>query len=82
MTTNQFTTAYQLYVSTPDIAIRDGDLDVFYGFGLPDFDPVVCRLVDVARLIGWQAQYLGGGFDLIALNEIRNLGRTRFTIID
>ncbi len=61
--------------------LDDSSLDVFLGFGLPGFRPVVCTLQMVARLIRWQCQQFNGGWDAEALQEIARHGRHRFIIV-
>lgn len=57
-------------------------LALFDGFALPDFQPVTCRIMDVVALIIWQCAQFNGGWDMAALNEIREAGRKRFLIVD
>ena len=78
----ELTRALSMYESNPQTCIDNGDLGIFDGYGLPDFKPVNCRIVDVARLIGWQCQYIGGGLDMVELNELARLGRKRFNLLD
>jgi hypothetical protein len=65
-----------------DVDLSNQEQDHFYGFGLPDFEPVVTTIPQVARLIRWQAQYMNGEWDMEALNEVRECGRRRFLIVD
>ena len=78
MTTQQFRAAFQAY-ERGDLTMDN--LHIFDGFGLPDFEPVTCRIEDVAGLIAWQCSYINSdGIDVDALNEIRKFGRKRFLI--
>ena len=63
-----------------DIDLSDEELGVMNGYGLPDFKPVSVSTRQVARMIRWQAQYIGGGWDAEEINSIRQLGRKRFEI--
>jgi len=79
MTTAQFQAAFDIAKSDRDLTAVDDS--VMYGYGLPDFKPVVATIEAVARTIRWQCQYLTGGWDSEALNECRNLFRHRVTIL-
>lgn len=58
------------------------DIDVFHGYGLHGFKPVTCTLRQVAALIRWQCVYLNGNLDGAALDELADLGKTRFIVLD
>jgi len=82
MTKQEFKRAFALAQSDVDL-IEHVDLAVFDGCGLPDFQPVAVTTAQVAGLIRWQGQYIfGGGFDMEAVNEVRQIGRRKFEIID
>ena len=57
-----------------------GGMSLFDGFGLKDFSPVACSLMDMARLICYQCLQFDGEFDKEAVSEIWN-HRRRFHII-
>lgn len=78
MTTQEFKSAFAL--ANGPAELLGEDLAPFDGFGLPEFQPVTVTIRQVARLIRWQAQYIGGGWDSTALDEIRSCGRRRFVI--
>lgn len=57
-------------------------LEVFDGFGLPDFQQVVVTKEMVADLIRWQCFYImGEGLDQEALQEIKDIGRNKFMVV-
>jgi len=62
-------------------AALNADIDIFYGFGLPDFKPIVCTPEALAKLVRWQCVCLDGSIDHDALNEIATIGRHRFTVV-
>lgn len=80
MTAQQFKQACRIAMS--DVDLSEHDIDIFDGFGLPDFKQVFVTLAQVARLIRWQCQYMSGGFDSEALQEVQRYGRSRFVVID
>lgn len=67
MTKNQFSEATKLAQSGDDLP---QDLEIFNGFGLKAFKPIVCTIRDLAALIRWQAVQFNGNLDLENLNEI------------
>lgn len=74
------------FQSAFDIAKSDADLSqdpvyIFNFFSCRDFQPVVCTLRQVARLMRLQAHELGGQWDMAALSEIREAGRKKFEIV-
>jgi hypothetical protein len=75
----QLDKALRLAQSNADLSAHD--INVFDGFGLPTFAPVIVTLPQVARLIRWQAVYLNGGVDNAALAEVADAGRRKFTVI-
>ena len=62
------------------IDLQNDDMDIMYGCGLPDFQPVSVSTRQVARLIRWQAQCFDGTWDSEAVNEVRQIGRRMFEI--
>ena len=78
MNKNELQEAFDLAKSDTDLTLHD--FDVFFGFGLPDFEPVSCTIQQVARLIRWQCQYLNGQWDMEAFDEIRKHGRKKFLV--
>lgn len=77
----EFKRAFQI-AKDKEIDINLSEIDVFSGFGLPDFKPVSVTINQIAGLIRWQAHCLDGSWNNEALEEIRNLGRKRFLILD
>lgn len=79
MTTREFKDAFTIAKS--DVSLVQHDIDIFDGFGLSEFQPVTVTVEQVARLIRYQAQYMNGGWDSEALDEIRELGRRKFVVL-
>jgi len=67
-------------VAKSDVDLSAENIDHFWGFGLPDFEPVVASVNEVARLIRWQAGCFDGSWDSEALNEVRVAGRRKFVV--
>lgn len=81
MTLAEFNAAF-LIANNPRIPLYpEPDTSTFCGFGLPDFEPTLCTIHQVAALLRWQGQYLGGGWDWEAVCEVWHFGRYRFIII-
>ena len=70
-----------LAIAKSKIDLQDQEISIFDGYGLSDFVPVHVTILQVARLIRWQAQYMNGGWDADEINMIANKGRKRFIII-
>jgi len=81
MTSQEFKAAVKLAQVQQELETPLGDLEVFDGFGLQEFQPVTVTLAQVAGLIRWQAGYLCGGWDNEAMQEIREHGRRRFLVV-
>ena len=83
MTKTELSNAVELATSDVDLGNETLQIDIFDGFGLPDFKPVTVTTRQLAALIRWQAEYLGGGsgLDAAALNEIATIGRKRFLVV-
>ena len=84
MTKKEFAAAVAIAQSNDelnDVDIHDNNA-VFDGFGLPEFNVVFVTLKQVAKLIRWQAQYLTGGFDQEAMQEVAKAGRHKFMIVN
>ena len=85
MNTNEFRQAFEIADSDDDLT--GVDVSPFDGFGLPDFEPVVVSVRQVAALMRWQALYIycrnsEDRYDMEALNQIRRFGRKRFCVVD
>jgi hypothetical protein len=78
MTTKEFNEAVR-------IASRESDMpeniDCFWGFGLPEFQPVYVTLRQVAALIRYQAVQMNGAFDQEALAEVKYFAKRKFLIV-
>ncbi len=79
MTTQQLSDAVALARS--GAALNLDELDVFDGFALPGFRPVVCTPESLAMLVRWQCVCFDGSIDQQALNEIATVGRHRFRVV-
>lgn len=79
MTTQEFKEAFKIAESKEDLSQHD--IGVFDGFGLQEFETVTVHVKQVARLIRYQAQYMNGGWDADALNEVREFGRRKFIVV-
>ena len=78
MTRREFDAAFDLAKSDQDLSGHP--IEIFDGFGLPDFKPIMTTLEATARCIRWQCQYLTGGWDTNALNECWQFFRYRVNI--
>ena len=79
MNQKQFCDAVRIAKS--DVDLSHADIDIMYGCGLPDFDPVCVTLEQVARHIRWQAQCMDGTWNSEELSEVQRIGRRKFIII-
>jgi hypothetical protein len=52
------------------VAFMKGDMVMFGGFALPDFEPVTCNMVQLCQLIAYQTLCFNGQWDQVALQEI------------
>ena len=80
MTKDEFTRVFALADSDTDLS--EVDDTPLHGCGLPGFQTVSATVEMVAKLVRWQGQYMLGGWDMDAVNEVRQLGRRRFEIIN
>jgi len=70
-------------VATDDnIDLCGENINVFLGCGWPKFKPVCVTIKQVAKFLMWQAKYIGSGWDMELVNEVRDIGRKKFTILD
>lgn len=56
-------------------------IDLFDGFGLPTFQPVVCTVKQLAALVRYQCVMYNGDVSATALNEIYRHGRRKFQVV-
>lgn len=64
------------------VDLQKDDMDIFSGFGLPDFPvEVFVTIRQIARLIRWQCFCFDGSIDSYELNEIGRIGRRKFQVI-
>jgi len=80
MTLQQAQTAFEL-AQNFDISLENVDIDHLYGFGLADFKPVHTTIQAVARMMRWQGAMMNGNWDMEAIDEVCQLGRSRFLIL-
>ena len=76
----------QQFSAALDIARSDRDLsefddDILFGFGLPDFKPVIVVIEVAAKTLRWQCVTLAGGIDNEELESCRQLFRNRVLIV-
>jgi hypothetical protein len=79
MTTQQLSAALELAQSDADLSRES--IGHFDGYGLNGFEPVLCTVQQVARLVRWQCIQLNGATDADALNELAQFGRRRFIVV-
>ena len=80
MTLQQAQTAFEL-AQNFDISLENVDIDHLCGFGLADFKPVHTTIQAVARMMRWQGAMMNGSWDMDAIDEVCQLGRSRFLIL-
>lgn len=71
-----------LAIARSDTPLNVADLAIFDGYGLPDFRPVTCTVEALAMLLRWECVCLDGSVDAEALQQIAQLGRHRFTVLN
>lgn len=81
MTLAQFQKAFAI-ANDASIDLSDVDDSILFGCGLPRFKPVHTTLEAVAKLIRWQAMQFNGQWNAEALNEVAELGRKNFLILN
>ena len=80
MTLVQFQKAFAIANSNVDLSNVDDS--ILFGYGLPAFKPVHTTLKAVAKTIRWQAMQFNGQWNAEALNEVAELGRKNFLILN
>lgn len=81
MKKDQLQRAVEIATSDEDLSTEMEQIDIFSGFGLPDFEPVTVTVKQLAALVRWQCSQFNGGIDAQALNEIAELGKKRFQVV-
>jgi len=81
MTLAQFQKAFAI-ANDASIDLSNVDDSILFGCGLPRFKPVHTTLEAVAKLIRWQAMQFNGQWNAEALNEVAELGRKNFLILN
>lgn len=79
MTKKEFQTAFDIAKSDEDLSNHDAS--IFFGCASKDFQPITCTAHQLARFIRWQALMLNGDWDSDALDEIRQIGKTKFNVL-
>ena len=79
MNTIQFNKAFEL--AKARVELLDVDFGLFDGFALQEFEPVTCTIKQVAALMRYQGQYLNGNWNMEKINNIREIGRTKFMVV-
>ena len=79
MVANEFKAAFKLAAS--DATLQDHATDMFDGFALRGFGPITATVEQMAWLIRWQGQQLNGGWDMEAVNQVRDCLRRTCTIV-
>ena len=81
MTLVQFQKAFAIANDT-SIDLSNVDDTILFGCGLPRFKPVHTTLEAVAKMIRWQAMQFNGQWNAEALNEVAEVGRKNFLILN
>lgn len=81
MTIEQLQKAFAI-ANDRNVDLSNVDDTNLFGFGLPTFAPVYTTLQAVAKVIRWQALQFNGQWNAEALNEVAQLGRKKFLILD
>ena len=80
MNKNDFQRAFDV-ADNKDIDLSGVDMEVLFGCGLPNFEPVTADIRTVAAHLRWQAKLLNGQWDSEALNDCRNILRYKVTMV-
>jgi hypothetical protein len=80
MTKTEFKEAFKIALDST-IDLSNVDNDYLFGCGLRDFKPVSVRLVEVAKLIRWQAYRWDGSWDMVEVDELRVISKTKFLVV-
>lgn len=70
-----------LLAQDADVDLSDESLDIFDGYGLRDFDPVVATVRQVARLMRYQALQFNGDWVNEELTQIKEIFRKKVTMV-
>jgi hypothetical protein len=81
MTLVQFQKAFAI-ANDVSIDLSNVDDSILFGCGLPRFKPVHTTLEAVAKMIRWQAMQFNGQWNAEALNEVAEVGRKNFLILN
>ena len=80
MTKQQFDKAVTIACGQQDLSQVDDS--VLHGCALPHFQPATITLEAAAKFIRWHATCLNGQVDSEALNEMRNLSRKKWLVVE
>jgi len=86
MNSRQFNAAIILAKTSGDVSMShyEGDKfisgvpEVFFGCALRSFQPVPCTIEEVSRLIRYQCAQFNGGWDMVEMEHLREIARTKF----
>jgi|SaaInlV_165m_DNA_2_1040747.scaffolds.fasta_scaffold159401_1 hypothetical protein len=87
MTRNELSLAVAMAQSDEELETFIGEnssqrlIDLFNGFGLSDYNPVHITIRDLACLVRYECTMMNCELDNHALNEIAELGKTKFIIV-
>jgi hypothetical protein len=81
MTLTQFQKACAA-AKNPNLDLSATDDTMLFGYGLPSFRQTHTTLAAVAKILRWDALQFNGEWDAEALNQIGEIGRKKFLIVD
>lgn len=79
MTTREFKAAFA--IASSNAVLEEELLNPFDGCAIYPFPKLTVTLRHVAKIIRYQAQYMNGGWDAEALEDVRFLGRKNWTVV-
>lgn len=66
----------------PNLDLSATDDTMLFGYGLPSFRQTHTTLAAVAKILRWDALQFNGEWDAESLNQIGEIGRKKFLIVD
>lgn len=79
MTREEFSEA--VAIARSGECLIDCDDSVLFGYGLPDFEPVVVTIEVAAKAIRWQCVLLNGEVDIVELNSVFDSFKRKVLIV-
>ena len=70
-----------LLAQDTSVDLSEESLDIFDGYGLREFEPIVATVRQVARLMRWQALQFDGAWVNEELTQIKTIFRTKVTMV-